>query len=214
MELDELKDLWKKSDAAFRPRNEDEIASMLRGSSRSIVAKLKKTVWFELVLTLVAGVILLGFAMALPSGALKWITTAILVMFVAYCVYYVKKLRVLAKFNPGDDNLRANLQHLVDSLTTYLRFYKRSYTVLFPVYFALGLLFGGIERGLEEFLVHLAQPKTIVFLLLLTGVFYICSVWVVNWMMKKLYGNRLEKLRGLLRELDNADDTSPGGQPS
>ena len=206
MELDELKYLWKKTDADFKPRNEEEIASMLKGSSRSIVFKIKRSVWMELLFTLVAGIALLIYALTIPSGALKWTTSSILVVLVAYTFYYVKKLRLLQQFNRGDDNMRVNLTRLIDSLTTYLRFYKRSYTVLYPVYFVLALLFGALEQGFREFLTTLARPKTIAYLFLLAGVFYFCSTWLVNWLLKKLYGNRLEQLKAVLRELENAED--------
>ena len=156
MELDELKYLWKKTDADFKPRNEEEIASMLKGNSRSIVSKIKRSVWMELSFTLVSGMALLVYALTIPSGALKWTTSSILVIFVAYTFYYVKKLRLLQQFNRADDNLRVNLTRLIDNLTTYLRFYKRSYTVLYPVYFVLALLFGALEQGFREFLTTLA----------------------------------------------------------
>ena len=160
----------------------------------------------ELLFTLVAGIALLIYALTIPSGALKWTTSSILVVFVAYTFYYVKKLRLLQQFNRGDDNMRVNLTRLIDSLTTYLRFYKRSYTVLYPVYFVLALLFGALEQGFREFLTTLARPKTIAYLFLLAGVFYFCSTWLVNWLLKKLYGNRLEQLKAVLRELENAED--------
>lgn len=206
MELDELKYLWKKTDADFKPRNEEEIASMLKGSSRSIVSKIKRSVWMELSFTLISGMALLVYALTLPSGALKWTTSSILVIFVAYTFYYVKKLRLLQQFNRADDNLRVNLTRLIDNLTSYLRFYKRSYTILYPVYFVLALLFGALEQGFREFLTTLAHPETIAYLVLLAGVFYFCSTWLVNWLLKKLYGNRLEQLRGVLQELENVEE--------
>ncbi len=201
MELDELKDLWKKSDARFKPKNPAELATILKGNKQSIIAKLKRSVWFELLFTFAAGVALLVYALTLPAGAIKWTTVSILLIFVAYCVYYIKKLRILNRFDPGNDNLRVNLEGLIDNLSSYLRFYKRSYTILYPVYFVLALLFGAIERGLDEFLVQLTKPRTLLYLALLGGIFYFASTWLVTWLLKKLYGNHLENLRGIHREL-------------
>lgn len=203
MELDELKDIWKKTKVDFQPKAESELASMLKGNSKSIVAKLKRSVWFELVFTIVAEIILLIYALTLPSGALKWISVSILLAFVAYSFYYIKNLMILNRFSGTDDNLKANLEKLTENLTSYLRFYKRSYSLLYPVYFVLALIFVGIERGLNEFLNVLTKPKTIVYLIFLAGVFFFCSTWLVNWFLKKLYGRHLEKLKNLLSELNS-----------
>lgn len=203
MELDELKDLWKKSDAVFQPKADTELASMLRGSSKSIVDKLKRSVWLELIFTLVSGIVLLVYALTLPSGALKWTSVSILAIFVAYSFYYVKKLMLLKSFNSAEGNLRVSLENLTGSLSGYLKFYKQSYTLLYPVYFCLALLFGAIERGFEQFIANLSQPKTIAYLITFAALFYFISTWLVSWILKKLYGNYLEKLKLLLKDLNS-----------
>lgn len=203
MELDELKDLWKKSDAVFQPKADTEIASMLRGSSKSIVDKLKRSVWLELIITLVSGIVLLVYALTLPSGALKWTSVSILAIFVAYSFYYVKKLMLLKSFNSSEGNLRVALENLTGSLSGYLKFYKRSYTLLYPVYFCLALLFGAIERGFEQFVTNLSEPKTIAYLISFAALFYFISTWLVSWILKKLYGNYLDKLKLLLNDLNS-----------
>jgi hypothetical protein len=201
MELDELKDIWKKTDADFSRKGEAEIAAMLKGNSKSIIAKLKRSAWIELLFTLVSGVLLLIYALTLPSGALKWTSVSILAIFVGYCFYYIKKLILLSRFNPGDHNVKANLEKLIDNLSNYLRFYKRSYAILYPVYFCIALAFGAIERGVDEFMSTLAKPKTILYLVALGGLFFFCATWLVNWFLQKLYGNHLEKLKNLLGDL-------------
>jgi hypothetical protein len=203
MELDELKDIWKKNDADFRPKAENELALMLKGSSKSIIDKLKRSVWFELVFTLISGIILLVYALTLPSGALKWTSVSILAIFVGYSFYYIKKLTLLTNFGRAEENIRVNLENLVEDLTNYLKFYRRSYTILYPVYFCLALMFGAIERGFDEFANVMIKPKTIAYLVALGGIFYFCSTWLVNWYLMKLYGNHLEKLKGLLNELSS-----------
>src|SRR5688572_9301172 len=129
MELNELKDIWKKTDARFQPKAESELASMLKRNSTSVVMKLKRSVWFELIFTFVSGIVLLIYALTLPSGALKWTSVSIIAVFVPYTFYYIKKLILLNNFKGGDDNLKANLERLVDNLESYLKFYKRSYSL-------------------------------------------------------------------------------------
>lgn len=200
-ELDELKSIWRQNDVAFQPKDEAEIARMLRGNSRSIVDKLKRNVWFELIITLIAGIVLLSYALTLTSGALKSTSVSILAVFVVYTVYYIKKITILNRFNPATENLRETLERLINNLSSYLKVYKSSYTILYPIYFGLGLLFGALERGMDKFIELLLQPRTMVYLTILAGLFFFCSTWLANWYLKKLYGNHLEKLKGLLNDL-------------
>ena len=202
MELDDLKSLWKKQDDSFRPRNEMELVSMLNGRSKSIIAKLKRNVWIELVFTLIAGVGLLIYALTLESSALKNISIAVLIVFVGYTVYYIKKLILLTRFNSTGNNVRANLENLVENLSGYLKYYRLSYTILYPAYFILGVIFGGLERGgPERFFEVLSETRTIIILLVFCLLFYFSSTWLVNWLLKKLYGNHLEKLKSLLSDI-------------
>lgn len=202
MELEELKNIWKKNKEEFQPKNETQLASMLNGTSKSLIDKLKCSVWFELKFTIVAGIALLIYALLLPSGSLKWATVSILILFVGYSFYYVKKLLLLSRFQPGEDHLKANLKKLVDNLSSYLKFYKLSFTLLYPVYFCLGILFGGLETGSEKFFENLSNPKIIGYLTIVALVLFFVSTWFTRWYLKKLYGNHLEKLNGLLKELN------------
>jgi hypothetical protein len=213
MELNELKDIWKKTDGEFRPKAESELAVMLRGNSKSTVAKLKRSVWFELIFTLVGAVILLIYAWRLPAGAVKWTSISIILLFVVYTFYYVKKLMLLNRFT-ADDNLKANLEKLILNLYDYLKFYKRSYAVLYPIYFCLALGFVAVERGFDEFLNVIFKPRTIAYLTFVAGLFFFCSTWFVNWCLKKLYGRHLEKLEALLNELNGNEKPAEAAEVS
>lgn len=202
MEIEDLKEIWKKQSEGFTPKNEAELAMMLKGRSTSIVTRLKRNVWFELIFTFIGGLALLAYALTLPGGYLKWTSIAILIVFAVSPVYYLKKLRLLNRFDPTHENLKENLRKLVGELEGYLKFYKRSYSVLYPVFFVLGLLFTAIEHGAASFLHKVTRPD--VYLILLPGaaLFFVFSTWLTSWYLKKLYGNHLEKLEGLFRELD------------
>jgi len=201
MELDELKSIWKSSEPTFQPKGENEIATMLKGKSISIIDKLKRNVWFELIFTIVVSIGLLVYALLLPSGTAKWLSISFILMCLAYTIVYVKKLILLNSFNPANENIRENLVSLIGSVTSYLKFYKRSYAILYPVYFCLGLLFAGIERGAEAFFENLMRPRTLLLLTALAAFMFFISTKVANWYFKKLYGNHLEKLKSLLSDI-------------
>ena len=202
MEIEDLKDIWKKQSEGFRRKDETVLATMLKGRSRSIITRLKRNVWFELIFTFLGGLGLLAYALTIPAGALKWTSISILILFGIYSLYYVKKLRLLHEFSTANEDLRANLQRLTVSLTGYLKFYKRSYAILYPIYFFLGLLFTAIEQGMIGFLNKITKPAIFIPLLLGAFLFFVCSTWLTSWYLRKLYGNHLEKLKGLLRELE------------
>jgi hypothetical protein len=208
MELEELKSLWKKQENSFRPRNEIEIAGMLNGTSKSIVSKLKRNVWLELTFTLLAGLALLIYAATLEASPLKKISIAILLVFVGYTGYYVKKLMLLSRFNTSGQDIRTNLESLVNNLSGYLKYYRMSYTILYPVYFVLGVVFGGLEQGSDRFFTVLTETRTIIILLLFSLAFYFSSTWAVNWLLKKLYGDHLQKLKNLLNDIHDEPRTT------
>ncbi|HEY9488656.1 MAG TPA: hypothetical protein VIQ51_09995 [Chryseosolibacter sp.] len=202
MEIEDLKYIWRKQSEDFRPKGETELASMLNGKSTSIIAHIKRNVWFELIFTFLGGLGLLIYAVTLPAGYLKWTSICILVLFCGYTIYYIKQLQLLNRFDPGKGHIKANLKRLIQDLKGYLKFYKRSYSVLYPVFFFLGLLFAAIEHGTTGFYHKITRPE--VFMILVPGAaaFFILSTSLTSWYLKKLYGNHLEKLEALLRELE------------
>lgn len=202
MEFEDLKNIWKKQDPSIRHKGEAEIASMLRGTSNSIILKLKRSVWIELLFTSIAGIGLLVYALTLPAGGLKWISIAILVVFVGYTFYYIKKLQVLNKFDTADGNIRNNLENLVTKLRGYLKYYRMSYTILYPVYFVLGVMFGSFDQGMDRFIEMITTTRTLVYLGLLALTFYFCTTWLVQWLLKKMYSNHIAKLEKLLEDIN------------
>lgn len=201
MELEDLKSIWKNKEPEFQAKGEQEIALMLKRRSISIIDKLKRNVWVELIFTVAVSIGLLIYAITLETGALKWTSISLLLMCLIYTFYYIKKLTLLNRFRSVNENLHDNISLLIDNLTGYLKFYKNSYAILYPVYFSLGLLFGALERGTDAYIAFLSRPRTIAYLLLVAALFFFISTWFASWYLKKLYGNHLDKLKSLLNEL-------------
>jgi len=197
MELDDLKNIWQNSES-FKPKHEQEIALMLRRRSKSVITKLKWSVWFELSFTILAGILLLYYSFTIPDGALRWSFISFLVLFLGYIVYYVKKIRILHRFEENSTNIKANLENLISDLNAYVKFYQKSYTLMYPLYMVLIILFVIIDRGFNEFLESLKNLKIILYLVLLVGIFFISSLWLTKWYVKKLYGNHIENLKKVL----------------
>lgn len=201
MELEDLKQIWKSHEQGYEPKKESDIAFMLKGTSNSIISKLKRNVWFELIFTVACCIALGVFTITLESGAVLWTVVSLLVLFAAYLFYYIKKLILLGKFDASDENMKASLQSLHKKLSAYVSFYKKSYGILYPVYFFLGILFGAVDTGMDNFVNRIKDPLTLASLVCLTGLFFIITIAVTNFYLKKLYGNHLNKLKELLDEL-------------
>lgn len=200
-ELDDLKQIWKSHEQGYEPKKETEIALMLQGKSNSIIGKLKRNVWVELIFTIVCSMALGVYTFTLEAGAIMWTIISLLVLFVAYLFYYVKKLMLLGRFDASDGNMKSSLENLYQKLSIYINFYRKSYTILYPVYFFLGIFFGALDTGFEGFLGRMQNPKTVILLVLLAGGFFVFTFIFTNFYLKKLYGNHLAKLKELLEEL-------------
>lgn len=200
-ELNDLKSIWKKQ-AGFNRKDETEIAQMLKGRSKTLITRLKRNVWYELIFTLICMVGLGGYALNLDGGALVWTILALLCLLLIYTGYYVKKLILLNQYDQSAENLKANLTNLLSRLDAYMTFYKRSYTILYPFFFALGIIFGLLESGTDRFMEKFQSPLYTVSFIVLSIVFLIGIYTITDWYMKKLYGNHIEKLKSLLAELE------------
>ncbi|MBX2969755.1 MAG: hypothetical protein KF803_10330 [Cyclobacteriaceae bacterium] len=199
-ELDDLKSIWKQQ-AGFEVKNEGELLQMMGKSSNTIISKLKRSVWFELIFT-VACILVLGmYTTTIPHGALMWTILSLLVLLISYTLYYVKKIMLLNQYDSSTDNLKANLRHLLDRLDAYMKFYKRSYAILYPVFFVLGLLFGALESGFDRFIHKFENPLYTASFIILSIIFMVGVYTITNWYLKKLYGNHIEKLRTILDDL-------------
>jgi fumarate reductase subunit C len=108
---------------------------------------------------------------------------------------------LLNNYDSSTDNLKANLRHLLERLDAYMKFYKRSYTILYPVFFVLGLLFGALESGFDRFIHKFENPLYTASFIILSIIFMVGVYTITNWYLKKLYGNHIEKLRTILDDL-------------
>src|SRR5688500_13434810 len=202
MEIEDLKYIWRKESQGFKPKNESELSGMLKGRSTSIIMRLKRNVWFELIFTFAGAVGLLIYALTLPGGYLKWTSITILVSFALYSLYYLKKLRLLSRFDARNDDIKANLERLIYDLKGYLKFYKRSYSVLYPVFFLIGLLFVAIEHGAATFLDIVTRPDVYLILVPGTALYFTLSTRLTSRYLKNLFGIHLEKLEALLHDFE------------
>ncbi len=199
-EFERLKSIWQQAQAeADKPK--EDIARMLQGESLSIVSRLKRNVWFELLFTIVTGLLLLYWGLSTTSSRLLWMLSMLMIVCLAFLFYYTGKLRLLNRFSITEGDIKSNLQHLTAALQGYLRFYKLSYIVLYPVFFVAVLWATARDTGTDIFLEALKDRGFLMIFLLITTAILITAYVLTGWYLKKLYGNHLEKLQRILNDL-------------
>lgn len=210
MELDQLKVIWQRKTSAFTPKNDNELSAMLRGSSKSIVSKLKRSVWFEITITVMAGIGLLVYVSSLESGAVKWTSIALLLLFFAYLFFYFKKLILLRAFGRTTGSLHESLTTLVTGLEGYITFFERSYIILYPTFFVLALVFIAIDKGWDAFVARFDRPDVLFNTLVVILVYFAVVFWFTRWYIRKLFGTHLDKLRSILQDLGETSGQEKG----
>lgn len=200
-ELEKLRSIWQNA-SGYIGKGKEEIALMLQGESASIVSRLKRNVWFELLFTIVTGIALVYIGISSANNRLSLMIAVLMVIYLIYLLYYIRKLRMLNRFSMNEGNIKNNLLHLTGALQGYLNFYKLSYIILYPVFFVAGLWIAARDVGMDEFLDRFNNPAYLVRFVLLTALLMGGVYVFTNWYLKKLYGNHLKRLQGILKEFD------------
>jgi hypothetical protein len=197
MELDNLKAIWKEQEPV--PVIQPDWQRVLQMQSRGPIARMRRNVRLEALIMLVCYIPCIVLYLVWFEGRLRFISLMMGLILVFYWVYYLRKDRLLKKMQCVTCEVRSNLARQIKILGNYLRFYLWSTTLViviswFIAYLAIrfalhqkGLL---APRWLEPSLLVLIVPFCI-------GLHYLNKRY-----FNKLYGRHIQKLRELLREMD------------
>ena len=197
MELDNLKAIWKEQEPL--PGLQPDLQRVLQMRSRGHIARMRRNVRIEALVMLVAYIPTIILYLVWFEGRLWYISLMMSLILVIYLVYFLRKDRLLKKMQCVTCEVRSNLTRQVNILGNYLRFYLWSSTLVimiswFIAYLAIryALQFKGhsIPPWLEPLLIVLVIPCSI-------GLHFLNKRY-----FNKLYGRDAQKLRDLLREMD------------
>lgn len=201
MEIDdELKSLWKSASATQPELDANQLREMLRGNSRGIIERMKKSVWFEIAITDLSLIVVALIIYYLKAGPLRWLMVGVFASLVASGVYFILKMRLLAQFDFGAHNLKDNLKQLSARLERFLRVYTAAFRWGYVIFYFLALIAIVTERGKEGSIEFVTSTFGISFLLFYT-VLIAGSFMLVKWYVHKLYGVHLERLQQLLSDV-------------
>lgn len=220
MELDSLKDIWKDLDEAdLQPGRDVPISSMLQKRSQSTIARLKRNLNRELIAVLIIYSLTIWYIITFQR---MYSELAVLLALVggAFLFYYYRKSKLLKQMECVACEVRSNLKQQLGTLEKYVRFYFIAGTILTPLaYFAAGMiiLFNGQEVNSHMVNVsidaqtsvsqmpiaqHISNHRFFVLFLSIGAVLTLGSYFINRWLIGKLYGQHIQKLKDLLTQMD------------
>ena len=205
MQLDDLRRTWQHSlsPAIEPPIDERALTDIISRQSDGPVDRLRRNARIEVVLNLC--VILGSLALIGFSPKPIWRLLGLQLVFISLiCLYYLyRKLRLLQGMTEHEGDLRGHLIRITTGIRSLVHFYYNFSLALTPVALLSGFLMGVFYREVPRS--PFSSTKFALGLggLIVTGAaFY----WVISrftrWYLQRLYGQHLDRLESLLRELE------------
>jgi hypothetical protein len=211
MELDTLKTIWREQQIpATADTGPVRLQELLRKKARGPIARIRRNLRIEGILILVTYIPCILIYLVMFDGKLYPLSIVFFLILFIYSVYFYAKGRLLWKMQCITCEVRSNLAMQVRTLGKYIRFYLWSGTLLIPVVFIivyviirreppplhLKSLYPLQRPGLSPWW---TEPVSLVVLAIpFTAALYFVNKWYIN----KMYGRHIEKIKAMLREMD------------
>lgn len=208
VELENLKDIWKQQiDQNMDKQNigKIELERLLKGRSTSILEKLKRNLLLEIALFAVCLVLVAAVPFYFHSKPVSVLCVlAIVIIFIPYLVYYIKKYNELNRFFVFHNDIKTSLESLIQQLEKYLKIYFYGSLLLSPFAVFISALACLYEMKALGYLVYFDEfsKPTLSLILSFALLFTLISYPILKWYIRKLYGQHLEKLKDCLNELN------------
>jgi 4-hydroxybenzoate polyprenyltransferase len=220
MELDSLKDIWKDLDESdLQPGRDVPISSMLHKRSQSTIARLKRNLNRELIVVLIIYSLTIWYIVTFQQ---LYSELALLLALVggAFLFYYYRKSKLLKQMECVACEVRSNLKQQLGTLEKYVRFYFIAGTILTPLaYFAAGMIILFNAQEVNSHVVdvsldaqtsvsqmpiaqHISNHRFFVLFLSIGAVLTLGSYFVNRWLIGKLYGQHIQKLKDLVNQME------------
>jgi hypothetical protein len=223
MELDSLKDIWKNLDEEdLRPSQDVPILVMLHKRSQGSIAKLKRNLNRELAAIVILYTLMIGYYTFAWHGRYWELSVLLFVIAAAFVFYYLRKNKLLKEMQCVTCEVKSNLKKQLVTLEKYVRFYFVAGTVLIPLaYFATSAIvfvktpvsepgFPDASQLIDAQLPVVTQITKHRFFMVyaIVGVALTASMYFLNrWYVNKLYGQHIQKLKELLMQMEEADES-------
>ena len=209
MELDELKNyLNRQLDQQAPDQTPDEISAILQQKSISIVVRIRRSLWIEFLIGLLAVAVIL-FASELSSEYFLQIYFQIFLAISALLlIIFGLLIRSTYQLSPELSSVKTNLSRLYLLISRFTRSY-----FIFTMATFLPVVFYSLIAAVYESSNHSMMEAVQFYLQLPTGPLLLIGEYILlsglglyfftRWYIRTLYGKYLDKLRDLLAELDS-----------
>ena len=223
MELDSLKDIWKNLDEEdLRPAQDVPILVMLHKRSQGSIAKLQRNLKRELVAIIILYSLMIGYYIMAWHGRYWELSVLLFLIGAGFVFYYYRKNKLLKEMQCVTCEVKSNLKHQLVMLEKYVRFYFVAGTLLTPLaYLAAGAIIffktPNAEPGFPDasqlidaqlpVVTHITKHRFFLMYAII-GVALTVGIYFLNrWYVNKLYGQHIQKLKELLLQMDEADES-------
>jgi Ca2+/Na+ antiporter len=224
MELDSLKDIWKNLDEEdLRPAQDVPIMGLLHKRSQGSIAKLKRNLKRELVAIIILYTLMIGYYITAWHGRYWELSVLLFIIGAAFVFYYYRKNKLLKEMQCVTCEVKSNLKHQLVTLEKYVRFYFVAGTLLTPLaYLAAGAIIffktpANVEPGFPDasqlidaqlpVVTHIAKHRFFLMYAILGMVLTVGIYFLNRWYVNKLYGQHIQKLKELLLQMEEADES-------
>lgn len=208
MELDDLKGFINQQLIKDSPdMSEHNIAGILKGRAVSVITKIKKSLWFEIICCIVVAIGFLYIALFTQRDSIKIYFGFFGVLFIPFTLVFFYLLKKIKDFDNSVLPVKENLQQLVQVLEEFTKRYFQFNMALLPICFLFAFVLGFNEKTPIEPFDHLMETfkdaKTLYIVLMVTYTILmgVALVYLTKWYIKKLYGKYISQLKLLLTEL-------------
>ncbi|HRP57365.1 hypothetical protein [Agriterribacter sp.] len=206
MELETLKEVWK--EAANKKEiivsGREEVSEVPDVRSRGLVSRMRRNLFYELIIVLGAVAAIAAFYFISFGGALKEVSWAYILLAVSFVVYYYKKNKLLKDMECTACRVKSNLRLQLLTLEKYVRLYLIAGTAMAPVVMLFFYILFYYKHIVLFPAVHARDGEmgfTLLYLLF-TSTFTIIFYFLNRWYVNRLYGRHIQKLKSLLQEME------------
>jgi hypothetical protein len=204
MELENLKTIWKDVGTKTATTSAEELEQMLSKKSKSPIAKLKRNLFWEMIVVVVMyGSVIIYYLFKNEPGML-YLAILMASLGALYAWYYVTKRRILTNMECITCEVKSNLSTQLTALEKLVKLYVWAGTLLVPVIllfaFVIVLFFGENDEAVKQLqgkLMYLFVGWVVISLVITIPLFFL-NKWYVNL----LYGRHVKKLRKIVNEMN------------
>lgn len=205
MELDELKESWKKIGEQSSLFKAESIKNLVDHQSSSPLVRLRKSMIWEIVAILICYVILyvIYFSKSFNSNPIAiygiGFLTAISLLFAFFFYNNIFKRTKKIDFTKS---MTRQLEENIDALKTDVDFYQKLNLFLYLPAVFVGILLANDKIRSFQSLLDL-QVNYWIYIAIFTILFFPVYYWSITWWVKKFYGKYIEELEELYQEISS-----------